>query len=102
MSVPEASAPKPLLVSPSPHAHSGASVAALMRDVAIALLPACAAALWFFGWDAARLLAVCTASCLAAEAACRAAMRRPQTLRDGSALVTGILLALNLPPGLPA
>lgn len=90
-----------LTVSPSPHAHSGASVRGIMLDVVVALLPACAAALWFFGLRAALLLAVCVASCLATEAACRAAMRREQTLGDLSALVTGILLALNLPPDLP-
>lgn len=90
-----------LTVSPSPHAHSGASVRGVMRDVVIALAPACVAAVWFFGARAALLLAVCVVACLATEAACRAAMRREQTLGDLSALVTGILLALNLPPGLP-
>ena len=47
-----------LLVSPSPHTHSGASVSRIMGDVLIALLPAFAAACWFFGWNAVRLTAV--------------------------------------------
>lgn len=92
---------RPFLVSSSPHDHSGASIRRIMFDVVIALLPACAAALWFFRWKAALLLVVCIGTCLAVEALCRLAMRRPQTLSDGSALVTGILLALNLPPDLP-
>ncbi len=91
-----------LLVSSSPHTHSGASVSRIMGDVLIALLPAFAAACWFFGWDAVRLTAVCVAACLATEWICRRAMRRGNTLADLSAAVTGVLLAFNLPPGLPA
>ncbi len=93
--------PTRFTVSLSPHTHSGASVGTLMRDVVVALIPACAAALWFFGLQAALLLATCVVSCLATEQACRMLMRRNRTLSDGSALVTGLLLALNLPPGLP-
>lgn len=92
---------KRLLVSPSPHAHSGASVPAIMRDVIVALLPACAVALILFGWDALRLLLACSLACMATEYLCRFIMKRENTLRDWSALLTGILLALNLPPGLP-
>ena len=91
-----------LTVSPSPHDHASDTVRRIMLDVVIALLPACVAALWFFGGRAALLLVVCVGTALAVEALCRLAMGRPQTLGDGSALVTGILLALNLPPGLPA
>ncbi len=93
--------PTAFTVCPSPHAHSGSSVRGLMLDVVVALLPACAAALWFFGRSAALLIATCVATCLATEHLCRLAMRRDRTLCDGSALVTGLLLALNLPPGLP-
>ncbi len=91
----------PFLVSSSPHDHSGSSVRRIMFDVALALLPACAAALWFFRLKAALLLVVCVGTALATEALCRLAMGRRQTLSDGSALVTGMLLALNLPPDLP-
>ena len=90
-----------LTVSPSPHDHAPDTVRRIMLDVAIALVPACVAALCFFGLRAAMLLVVCVGTALAVEALCRLAMGRPQTLRDGSALVTGILLALNLPPDLP-
>ena len=90
-----------LLVSSSPHTHSGASVSRIMADVLIALVPAFAAACWFFGWNAVRLTAVCVATCLASEWLCRKAMRRNNTLSDLSAAVTGVLLAFNLPPALP-
>jgi len=92
---------EPALVSPSPHAHSGASVSRIMADVLIALVPAFAAACWFFGWDAVRLTVACVAACLACEWLCRKAMRRDNTLSDLSAAVTGVLLAFNLPPALP-
>ncbi len=91
-----------LIVSSSPHAHSGASVPRLMLDVLIALAPAWLASLWFFRLDALRLSAVCVGTCLLAEWLCRRAMRRPNTLADLSAAVTGLLLALNLPPALPS
>lgn len=72
-----------------------------MLDVVIALLPAFAASLWFFRWDALRLTAVCVATCLLAEWVCRKTMRRANSLSDLSAVVTGLLLAFNLPPALP-
>lgn len=90
------------IVSSSPHAHSGESVERIMLDVVIALMPALAAALWFFRLDALRLTAVCVGTCLLTEWLCRKAMRRASTLSDFSAAVTGLLLAFNLPPALPA
>jgi len=89
------------IVSSSPHAHSGDSVRRIMLDVIIALLPACAAAVFFFRIDAARLIATCVAACVATEWLCRKAMGRDSGITDLSAVVTGILLALNLPPSLP-
>ena len=91
-----------LLVSSSPHTHSGSSVSRIMADVLIALIPAFAAACWFFGWNAVRLTAVCVAACLITEWLCRKAMRRANTIADFSAAVTGVLLAFNLPPDLPS
>jgi len=91
-----------LFVSSSPHVHSGASVSSAMRDVLLALAPAFAVSVWFFKFDALRLVAICVATALAAEYACRKAMRRENTLYDFSAAVTGVLLAFNLPPALPA
>ena len=90
-----------LILSSSPHAHDRVSVSGLMLDVLIALLPALGCAVYFFGPRALLLTATCIASCLVTEALCRLAMKRSNTLGDLSAVVTGLLLALNLPPTLP-
>jgi electron transport complex protein RnfD len=89
------------MVSSSPHTHEGSSVSRIMLDVLIALTPVMAAACWFFGWQAVRLVATCVAASLLTEWLCRKAMRRENTLGDFSAAVTGVLLAFNLPPALP-
>jgi len=90
------------IVSTSPHAHEGSSVQRIMLDVIIALLPALLASIYFFGWHALRLTAVCVISCVITEAICRRAMKRDIGITDLSAVVTGILLAFNLPPSLPS
>lgn len=72
-----------------------------MRDVIIALIPALAASFLFFGWNAVRLTLTCVVVCVATEYGCRKAMRRDAGITDLSAVVTGILLAFNLPPALP-
>ena len=92
---------KNLTVRSSPHLHSGESTKMIMLDVLIALIPACIAAVWLFGWRAAALIVVCVASCMASEYLSRRVLRRPQTVGDLSAVVTGVLLALNLPSTLP-
>ena len=89
------------IVSSSPHTHSGASVERIMWDVVIALMPAMLAAVWFFRLDALRLVGVCVAACLFTEWGCRKLMKRPSSLSDWSAVITGLLLAFNLPPSLP-
>ena len=90
-------APAKLLVSSSPHAHSGSSVRGIMLDVVIALIPAMAAAVFYFQMNAVRLIAACVLSSLAVEYGCRKLMGRDKGIGDLSAVVTGILLALNLP-----
>lgn len=97
----EATAEAMRIVSTSPHAHSGASVQRIMLDVIIALAPALLAAIWFFGWHALRLTATCVVACVVVEALCRKAMGRDLGIFDLSAVVTGMLLAFNLPPYLP-
>jgi electron transport complex protein RnfD len=90
------------MLSSSPHAHEGSSVRRIMIDVLIALLPAFAVAVAVFGLDAIRLVTVCVTSCLLAELAARKLMGRNPGIDDFSAVVTGVLLAFNLPPMLPS
>ncbi len=89
------------IVSSSPHLHSGASTRHVMLDVLIAMLPAAVASIWLFGWRAAAVELVCVASCVAAEYLSRVVMKRPQTVGDLSCMVTGLLLAFNLPVSIP-
>ena len=89
------------ILSSSPHTHAKTSVSRIMLDVIIALLPTTAAGGWFFGMPAVWTIATCVATCLVTEALCRLAMKRENTVGDLSAIVTGLLLALNLPAGLP-
>ena len=89
------------ILSSSPHAHANSSVSRIMLDVIIALLPTTAMGIFYFGMPAVWTIAVCVATCLVTEALCRMAMKRDNTIGDLSAVVTGLLLALNLPAGLP-
>ena len=86
-----------LIVSASPHLKSGASTQKIMLDVVIALAPAAVASCILFGLQAAILILTCVASCVLAEFLCRKAMKRENTIQDLSAVVTGLLLAFNLP-----
>jgi len=72
-----------------------------MLDVIIALLPAMGVSFYLFGLNAVRLVVTCVVSCVATEALCRKMMGRNVTVTDFSAVITGILLAFNLPPALP-
>jgi len=89
------------IVSSSPHAHSGSSVRRIMLDVIIALVPALLVSVYFFGWNALRLVLACVITCVATEAGSRKWMGRNLGIDDLSAVITGILLAFNLPPSLP-
>jgi electron transport complex protein RnfD len=90
-----------LLVSASPHVHDGGSIRRIMLLVLLALLPACAASLWFFGIDALRVLVLCTVSCVVIEMIMGRIMGRPKCWQDGSAALTGVLLGMNLSAGVP-
>ncbi len=90
-----------LLLSASPHLHGRDSTRTIMRDVILALMPSLFAATMLFGWRTLAITAVCVASCVASEYLCRVVMKRPQTVSDLSAIVTGILLAYNLPVDIP-
>ena len=91
-----------LLVSPSPHIHSKDSTRSLMLDVVIALVPAVLCSFVFYGWHQILLMAVSIASCVLLEwAITKYMLKKPSTVGDLSAVVTGILLALNVPYTLP-
>jgi len=78
----------------------GITTRRVMADVLIALAPAALAGAWLFGRRAPLVCAVTVAACVAAEYLCRVLMKRENTIGDLSAAVTGLLLALNLPPGI--
>lgn len=87
-----------LLVSPAPHTHAAVSTKSLMRDVVIALLPAVLVSVVFYGWGELLVLAVSVLSCVLIEyLITKYMLKQPSTIGDYSAVVTGILLALNLP-----
>ena len=91
-----------LLVSPSPHLHAKTSTTSLMRDVVIAMLPAVAVSVLFYGWSELLILGVSVASCVLLEyLITKYLLKRPCTVGDWSAAVTGVLLALNLPATTP-
>ena len=90
-----------MILSSSPHTHGHASVSRIMLDVILALLPTTAVGIYFFGMPAVWTIATCVATCIVTEALCRLAMKRESTIGDLSAIVTGLLLALNLPAGIP-
>ncbi len=90
-----------LFVSPSPHRATSMSTAKIMLMVIIALLPSAAAGCVFFGQRAAAVLAVCVIACVVFEALTRIIMKREQTVSDLSAIVTGLLLGMNLPATTP-
>jgi electron transport complex protein RnfD len=90
-----------LYLSSSPHVHSGDTTTKVMRSVLYSLVPACGVAVYFFGPSALSVLLIATLGCLAAEAVCQRLMGQPVTIADGSAAITGVLLALNLPPTCP-
>lgn len=92
---------KKLVVSASPHIHSDASSRRIMLDVIIALIPALIASAAIFGPRALAVAATTIASAVLAEFLARKAMKRPNTIGDLSAVVTGLLLALNLPVSIP-
>lgn len=90
-----------LTVSASPHTKSFGTVTGIMLDVIISLIPAAFAGIAVFGMRAALIMAVCVVSCVLFEYASRSVMRRSLTIGDLSAVVTGLLLAFNLPVTIP-
>lgn len=87
-----------LIVSPAPHIHAAVSTKSLMRDVVIALLPAVIVSVVFYGLGEIVVLGTSVVSCILVEyLITKFLLKKPSTVCDYSAVVTGILLALNLP-----
>ena len=91
-----------LIVSPSPHLHTKTSTKSLMRDVVIALLPAVVVSVLFYGWSELLVLGVSVESCVLLEyLITKYLLKTSCTIGDWSAVITGVLLALNLPATTP-
>ena len=90
-----------LTASASPHVRTRDTTRGIMLDVLIALLPALIASVVLFGFRALAVTAVSVGCCVLFEFLSRKAMRRPNTIGDLSAAVTGVILAFNLPASIP-
>lgn len=89
------------IMSSSPHIHTNTTTAKIMRDVIIALLPTAAVGVFLFGMRAALVIAVAVLAAVAAEWIFEKITKRRNTIGDLSAVVTGLLLSLNMPPHIP-
>jgi electron transport complex protein RnfD len=93
---------KQVIVSPSPHVHSGESTRRLMFNVVLALMPALAVSLYYFGVGALIVTLLAVGSCVIFEYLIQKFLLKGNpTITDGSAIVTGLLLAFNVPSNLP-
>lgn len=90
-----------LNISSSPHVRDKSSTRSIMWDVIFALIPTSIFGIYNFGIRAAVLIVVCIATCLLSEYIWQKCMKLPLTVNDGSAVLTGLLLALNLTPTFP-
>lgn len=88
-------------VSISPHVKSKESVEKIMWTVVACLMPPLILSIFIFGFQTLIITLVSVASCVATEAISQKALRRPFTIKDGSAVITGLLLAYIIPPGVP-
>ncbi len=88
----------PLIVAPSPHLDNQENVRNIMQSVNLALVPAIAFSVYYFGWDSLLMILTSVVFCILSEVVVNKIRNRK--FNEGSAVVTGILLALTLPPGL--
>ena len=88
-------------VSSSPHVRNNDTTQRIMRDVAIAMLPATAYGVYQFGLYSLLIVILTVVSCVVSEYVWEKAMKKPVTVYDCSAVVTGMILALNMPPEIP-
>ncbi len=95
-------AKKPIIdLRPSPYIHSPMTVEKIMRNVVYALMPLVAFSFWQFGISALALIVTTTLACIGAESLFNYLSGKPHSIRDFSATITGLLLAMTLPPGFP-
>ncbi len=90
-----------LIASSSPHIRSDETVSRIMLDVIIALMPAMLASIYFFRFNALKLILLAVASAVATEAIFQKVMKKTISINDLSAVVTGILVAFNIPSSAP-
>jgi electron transport complex protein RnfD len=90
-----------ITVSPAPHISQKLSTQRVMLDVIIGLVPAMAAAVWFFRLQAALVILTCVTACMASEWICNVIRKKENSLWDLSAVVTGLILAFSLPAAAP-
>jgi electron transport complex protein RnfD len=88
-------------VAVSPHVKSHESVEKIMWTVVACLMPSLILSIFVFGFQTLIITAVSVGSCLATEAISQKCLRRPVSIKDGSAVITGVLLAYVIPPGVP-
>lgn len=90
-----------VVVSPAPHIRDELSTEKAMKMVFLALVPATLFSFWNFGFKALSLVLISIAACVCAEYFIQKALKKPLTVKDGSAALTGLLLALTVTPELP-
>ncbi|MBF0127966.1 MAG: RnfABCDGE type electron transport complex subunit D [Magnetococcales bacterium] len=91
----------PLRVSSSPHVHAGNAIPKIMSAVIWSLIPAAVLGVMVFGWQALFVIVITTVTCMVTERIINLVRDRPSTLTDQSAALTGLLLAMTLPPNSP-
>ncbi len=92
---------KKWFVTASPHIADQESISKIMYGVVISLIPAMLGAIYFFGIRAGWVILLGVLGAIATEAGLEKLMKKPMTIKDGSAVVTGILLAMNVPAEVP-
>ena len=88
-------------VSSNPHVRDNSSTQSIMLDVFMAMIPAAAYGCYQFGFNALFVIIATVATCVLSEYIFEKLMHKPITIYDGSAMVTGMILALNMPPEIP-
>jgi Na+-translocating ferredoxin:NAD+ oxidoreductase subunit D len=91
--------PQMFTVTVSPHIRDKTTIPVIMYSVVLSLIPVLFGAIYFFGYQALWLIVLCVVTCIATEGIIERITGKPLTIFDGSAIITGILLAFNLPGG---